>query len=265
MASCSAITSPIASAVGLHICYELRLAATIPEAEAASRVRQLHDASLDLPFARVSDVVRLTHDTLGELPKLRGLAFQRLEDVAHLAAFFAREELYSRATEIPESGVSPNDENGLCYHSIQVPPDVETVAYGFGIAVGSGSEPAALGVVRICLPGRAISHWSWHCCCKTQYASVHGNDNLVRCHHSIVAALEAAQSLGFEVTVRDETGYWESRDAGQLIHAVTEMNKLVATLAGRFTDAARDAGVESRAIESEIFKHPDFERLEGGD
>lgn len=251
--------------MGLHICYQLNLAASTSEAEAASRVTQLHDAALDLSFARVSDVVRLTRETLGELPKLQGLAFQRLEDVAHVAAFFTHEELYSRAVGITQYSVSASEENTLTFHSIEVPPDVEAIAYGFGLAVGNGSEPAALGVVQIRPPGQAVSDWSWHCCCKTQYASLQGDENLVRCHHSIVAALEAAQSLGFQVTVRDETGYWESRDASQLIRAVTDMNRLVATLAGKFTDAARNAGVDSRAIQGEIFKHPDFERLETAD
>ncbi|HEY7565968.1 MAG TPA: hypothetical protein VH762_00235 [Gemmatimonadaceae bacterium] len=199
------------------------------------------------------------------MPKLQGVAFERLEDVAHVAAFYTREELYSRAVGVNALSVSADEEDTLHYHSVEVPPDVDVVAYGFGIAVGAGSEPAALGVVQICLPGQTPSDWNWHCCCKTQYASVHSDDNLVRCHHSIVAALEAAQSLGFDVTVHDETGYWESRDATRLISAVTEMNKLVASLAGRVTDAARNAGADSRAIQSEIFKHPDFERLETAD
>ncbi|MGH7714313.1 MAG: hypothetical protein ACREOG_23750, partial [Gemmatimonadaceae bacterium] len=96
------------------------------------------------------------------------------------------------------------------------------------------------------------------------YASVHGDENLLRCHTSLVRILETARSLGFEIEVRDETGYWESRDPEQLVQAVADMNGLIARFAGKFTDAVRDAGADSRAIQGEIFKHPDFERLETG-
>jgi hypothetical protein len=84
----------------------------------------------------------------------------------------------------------------------------------------------------------------------------------LRCHRSLVALLDAAHTLGFQVTVRDETGYWESRDADQLLGAVTHMNQLIAGFAGTVTDAVRDMGIDSRGISAQIFKHPDFERLE---
>jgi hypothetical protein len=74
--------------------------------------------------------------------------------------------------------------------------------------------------------------------------------------------LEAARARGFVLEVRDETGYWESRDRAGLIAAVQRMNQLIAQFAGVVTDAARDAGHDSRAIQGEIFRHPDFERLE---
>jgi hypothetical protein len=91
---------------------------------------------------------------------------------------------------------------------------------------------------------------------------VHGDENLVRCHKALVDLLDMAKSLGFEVQVHDETGFWESRDAEQLTAAVQHMNQIIAQFAGSFTDVARAAGHDSRAIQGEIFRHPDFERLE---
>jgi hypothetical protein len=117
----------IASTVGLHICYELRLAAATSDTAAALLVQQLHSTALDLPFARVSDVVRLTHANVGTLPKLQGVAFERLEDVAHVAAFYTREELYSRAVGVNALSVSADEEDTLHYHSVEVPPDVDVV------------------------------------------------------------------------------------------------------------------------------------------
>lgn len=241
--------------MGLHLCYELSLPVGVPSDVVAARVTKLRECVCELPFDAVSELVCLTQRELAELPRLHGLAFQRLEDVAHITASFTQEELYARTIGLPE------DE---WYQRVTLPPGVTTVAYGFGIAVGRGSEPAALGVARLSLPSGELSPWWWHRCCKTQYASLHGDDHLLHCHRTLVAALDAAQVLGFGIAVRDETGYWESRDPHQLVRAVADMNGLIARFAGKFTDAVRDAGADSRAVQGEIFKHPDFERLEMG-
>ncbi len=248
--------------MGLHLSYELSLPSSVSPLNAAALVSQLHHRALDLPFGAISDVIHLTDLELAERPELQGLGFRRLEDVAHLAACFTREELYTRALGIPESDIFERVGHDIYVHPVDVPDDLPAEAYGFGIAVGNGSEPAALGIVRVAPSGYAQSAWWWQCFCKTQYASLHGDDNLLRCHLALVTALDAARSLGFGVTVHDETGYWESRDADQLVRAVTHMNRLIASFAGQVTDAVRDAGADSRGIEAEIFKHPDFERLE---
>jgi hypothetical protein len=248
--------------VGLHLCYELTLPAAAEEEEVAALVARLRERVRRLPFDGVSDLVRLTGATLAERPRLRGLAFRRLEDVAHINATFAREELYARCMGIPDDARFVQLGHDIICHAPEIPLNMPAVAYGFAIAVGEGSEPASLGALRIHPNGCERSAWWWHCCCKTQYASVHGDDNLLRCHGALVAALEAAQAVGFELRVRDETGYWESRDSEQLTRNVRDMNRLVASFAGRLTDAVRAAGADSRGIQGEIFKHPDFERLE---
>ncbi|MGH7711460.1 MAG: hypothetical protein ACREOG_09250, partial [Gemmatimonadaceae bacterium] len=119
--------------MGLHLCYELRLRADVSEADAAAFVSKLRDCALDMPFGAVSDVIRLTAKQLEALPRLRGLAFVRLEDVAHVTAVFSREELYARTI-----GREVYQCEGDVYESIRVPPDVGSVAYGFSIGVGPG-------------------------------------------------------------------------------------------------------------------------------
>lgn len=239
--------------MGLHICFELALPASATDSDAAALVSRLHERATALPFAAVTDVVTLAQDVLAGPWPLHGLAFDQLEDVAHIGAVFARDELYRRRLGIPD------DEEE--YTLVDAPPDLPAVAHAFAVAPGRGSEPATFGVARL-TDGEAPTAWGWHCCCKTQYASAHGDDHLLRCHASLVALLDAAVALGFEVTVRDETGYWESRDPGQLTDAVAEMNRIIARFAGAVTDAVRDAGGDSREVQGAIFEHPDFERLE---
>lgn len=239
--------------MGLHLCYELALPASATDADAAAAVASLHERATALPFDHVSTVVRLTQNDLAGPWPLHGLAFERLEDVAHVGALFLQEELYRRRL-----GLTSDDGE---YAAVDVPPDLPTVAHAFAVAPGRGSEPASFGLLRLG-GGDAPARWRWRCFCKTQYASAHGDDHLLRCHGSLVALLDAARQIGVEVTVSDETGYWESRDPRQLTAAVADMNRLVARFAGALTDAVRDAGGDSREVQGSIFEHPDFERLE---
>lgn len=240
--------------MGLHLCYELSLPGDVPEVDVARLVAALRERALALPFDRVSESVRLTEEALAGPSPLRGLAYTRLEDVAHVSATLVRAHLWRRRL-----GVSDEDE----YTKVDVPPGVPTVARGFAVAPGRGCEPAAFGVARIAGGRHEPSRWWWHRCCKTQYASVLGDDHLIRCHGSLVELLDAAAALGFDIEVRDETGYWESRDTRQLAEAVAEMNRVVARFAGKLTDAMRDAGGDGKQVKGAIFEHPDFERLEG--
>jgi hypothetical protein len=146
-------------------------------------------------------------------------------------------------------------------------PDAERLgAAAFLMHPGRGSEAAIFGLVRPFLSesdataerAEEASNWFWHYCCKTQYASVVSDEHLVRCHLAVVQTLEEAERLGFGITVRDETHYWETRSTDRLIAEVANMNRIVARFAGAFHDATSP----SVRAEGAIFEHPDFERLE---
>lgn len=240
--------------MGLSLCYEMALGPGTTEATVVDRLNALREQALALPFEAVSEVVRLTDADLAERRPLHGLAFIQLEDVVQLSAVFTREVLYCR-----QLGNTEDD----CYTSaLEVPANVRTLAIGFSIAPGRGCEPAAFGVTSVWDPEGAQSRWWWHHCCKTQYASVVSDEHFLQCHRSLVTLLDAAERAGFDIVVHDEAGYWESRDPTQLLDAVARMNQLIARFAGKFTDAVRDAGADSRQVRGEIFAHPDFERLE---
>src|SRR6185295_16872175 len=141
-------------------------------------------------------------------------------------------------------------------------------AVGFAVNAGDRCETASFGLAWV-PPADEDGYslhdqpyvWHWHAVPKTQYASVLGDDHLIRCHTSLVALLDKAAELGFDVTVRDETHYWETRDTNVLLSEVREMNRIVAHFAGNFHDALREHGHVGGAI----FDHPDFEELETRD
>ena len=242
--------SYIVRLMGLTIYYDVRAPASDAESTIVERIGVLRARAMRLPLIGVSSLVQFTElDLTGPWP-MQGLAFPRLEDAVNVAARFGREDIYRRQT-----GITDDDR-----WRVDVPATFPVFAVGFAVVPGPGSEPAAFGLATMRPPG--ATGWSWHSFCKTQYASNHGEENFLRCHQSVVAVLDAARELGFEVEVHDEGGFWESRDTGELLKRVGEMNRLVARIAGAFVDQARDAGIDSRQVQGEIFEHPDFERLE---
>ncbi|MEP7346407.1 MAG: hypothetical protein ABI877_14145 [Gemmatimonadaceae bacterium] len=240
--------------MGLHINYELSLPLGLVALDAVERISLLRQQAIALPFDEVSEMVHLTEEALaGPLPT-RGLHYRQLEDVVHIWAVLAREDLYRRSM-----GISDDERE---QSRTVVPPALRTLAHAFAVHPGRGSEPATFGFVQLTDPNHAsLPRW-WYGSCKTQYASVVSDEHLLRCHASVVALLDNAMTLGFDVVVRDETGYWESRNPALLLESVAEMNRMVARFAGTFTDAVRDAAGDSRQVQGAIFEHPDFERLE---
>ena len=184
--------------------------------------------------------------------KLRGLAYERLADVVDVYGKLTLDHLYRDRLGL--------DENAWP----KLTSDLPSTAIGFAVSPGRGSEPAALGLARFAWED-GPSRWSWWCCCKTQYASAIGDDHLIQCHTSVIALLDAAKRIGFECDVRDETGYFESRDSADLLRRVAEMNRIVARFAGAFSDAFGEAGGDTKRVKGAIFEHPDFERLETRD
>lgn len=127
---------------------------------------------------------------------------------------------------------------------------------GFLVHPGRGCEPASIGFVERISNDGGHPEWFWYCRCKTQYASVFGDDYFLECHGRLVDLLDEAIALGIGVVVRDETFYWPTRDPERALEEVRNMNRIVARLAGAFSDQVSRVG-------SPIFGHPEFERLEG--
>jgi len=227
--------------MGLHLCYELALPRETPATAVAERVRRLYDAAGGLPFAKISALVRVTEaEPLGDVH----LFNCTLEDFFRLFA-------HGRLHPIEPYTDEPTDRL----------PDV----VGFAVHPGRGCEAATFGLAWLPpvdeegdrLRGEPYV-WHWHTCCKTQYASVVSDEHLIHCHITLVRLLEEAIRLGFDVTVRDETHYWETRDTNVLVAEVREMNRIVAQFAGALHDAIGDRA----RTEGAIFDHPEFERLE---
>jgi hypothetical protein len=136
----------------------------------------------------------------------------------------------------------------------------ECSAIGFVVAPGQRCEPAPIGFLKRRDPEADREEWFWYTSCKTQYASVVSEKHLITCHSALVSVLDRAIEIGVDVVVRDETGYWESRETSVLVESVREMNRIVAAFAGAMRDA-----LPSMRVGGAIFQHPRFEWVEMGE
>ena len=155
------ITCDATATVGLTICYDLSLPAGTPEVEVHRLLAKLRDEAVALPFHATSDLVRLKEQDLERPSPMRGLAFERLEDVVDVAGRFMRDVLYreSRGLEV-ERG--PDER----YYYVEAPDGLPIVVIGFAVAPGRGSEPASFALAKL---GEhdTLSPWSWQAFCKT--------------------------------------------------------------------------------------------------
>ena len=149
---------------------------------------------------------------------------------------------------------------------VQIPPDAGWI---FPVSLGDDCELLWLGLCRYpatvphgnrTIATRLGPRWQFAGSCKTQYASLHGWENFVRCHTAAVDLLLAARALGLRVKLTDEGGYWPHRRLALLRERLDRLNGIVAALAGAVKDATDETG--GPAVQSPIFAHPHFERLE---
>ena len=140
----------------------------------------------------------------------------------------------------------------------------------FTVTLGEGCEPLRLGLCRY--PDRVPDHqtgctrvvrrrgWRLAGFCKTQYASLQGWEHFRRCHTAAVDLLASLRRLGLRVEINDEGGYWPGRNETELRRNVEQMNGIVAAFAGALKDTADETG--GPPVQSPIFAHPHFERIE---
>jgi len=234
--------------MGLTIHYSLKSTARGMK-EARDLVARLRSRALDLPFARVDDILEVRgpacdFDRLGPDDPNRWLLIQAGQYIEH-----PRDDRYSyrvRPTHVIAFSTWPGEgceeaNFGLCRYPAQ-------------IEIPDPFRCRRPGKIRTRLDG-----WTWSSFCKTQYASdpqCGGVENFLCCHLAVVRLLDHAKSLGILEGVRDEGEFWDRRDLRALAQQVGPWNEEIAGLAGRLKDRFGDEVVAT------IADYPDFEHLE---
>jgi hypothetical protein len=158
----------------------------------------------------------------------------------------------------------PDDPDTIC--GVAVPAQEGSL---FPVVPGEGCEPLWFGLCRypatVRQDGRDLATrcgqgWRFQSACKTQYASRHGWEHFHRCHTNAILLIRVWAELGGRLRLVDEGGWWPRRSDATLRRKLGEMDGIVAAFAGVMKDAAEDEG--GPRIQSPIFAHPQFERLE---
>jgi len=234
--------------MGLTIHYSLKAGGS--ESKARKLVHLLHQAAQDLPFTSVGEVVDLKG----------ALADERLCPPGHPLTnllFGGCEWLeYDRRSIGPDS---------FTCRTAQIHPKH---LIGFQTLLGEGCESGRFGLCRypafveVGLSRRirtGLGGWRWKSFCKTQYASnpkCGGVENFLRCHLSVVALLDKAKAVGFDVEVDDEGGFWSKRSVPDLVREVGTCNEDIAGLFGVLQS------VGGQGVQGAIQEFPNFEHLE---
>jgi hypothetical protein len=222
--------------MGLTIHYSFNCNGSIEQAQHA--VEQLHRRATELPFEEVSPIIEFSGDECN---------FEK------------------RGRDDPHRWLLIQARQLLTPGWIEVRP---THVIGFSAWPGEGCEPLNVGLCRY--PATVtdkqgkkrttkLKSWSWSSFCKTQYASnpnVGDVANFVKCHLSVIDALDYAKSIGVLGEVTDEGGFYQDRDVEKLIREVTRWNQQMAGLAGALKDRI------GPDLMASILAFPSFEHLE---
>ncbi|HEY0943928.1 MAG TPA: hypothetical protein VGD81_01630 [Opitutaceae bacterium] len=187
----------------------------VPVASAEDALSALRSAALDLGFAGVSEMYRISRE-----PE-RGTIAGWVWSGAQRSIFVAGERIEVAPIEI----------------------------LGFDVEPGEGCETACFWLARypatVWVPGlrsrrvrTELSGWYSDDFCKTQYASNHGMENFLRSHVSLVRILDLARTMGFLTQVHDEGRYWTKRDQSDLANECEDWNRCLAAF---FVSVARSA------------------------
>ena len=296
--------------MGLTIHWEIKSEAKYAAAARAS-VEAMRQICLNLPFAGVGEVIHLpTADAIVTAKEVDGdLGWLAIQSGRYVDYPWNRRvscgvlpiELIAFTVEVGPGSEPANV--GLCRYppSIDVKYDKNDDAR-FQTADDSGFHTFdfykwykhfRMHGKRLIMPDTSkgnvsiptrLTGWSWGSFCKTQYASGYGIGNFLRCHISLITALERINKLpGVAVCIDDEGGYgpstystdWrEAENEGRkpiyrehkgrhspaaLAATVDDCNETIAALAGEMKDALSATGL---SMETPITEFDDFEALE---
>ncbi|MBI3844415.1 MAG: hypothetical protein HY292_07215 [Planctomycetes bacterium] len=248
--------------MGLSIGYDMALPGSLPFTAVQEKLEALRQECLKLPFERVDPAITVLHGTALLQKRSATRPSFVWGDLSFEVDAAAGNDDHTR-----KAFLTARARRVACF-KLYPGPHCETTYFGVAKlpkTVGCVNSPQASARNRRVVVPRHRGRWYGEWCTKTQYAGdprSGGVPHFLKRHLALIAALDAAVRLGFEVDVGDDGGYWVSRSPEKLVTELCRWNVLVARMTGRFKDqlASQSAGVMLAPISS----RPDFEHVEAG-
>lgn len=105
---------------------------------------------------------------------------------------------------------------------------------------GPGCEPMNIGLRK----HKNSNLWAWYSFCKTQYA-----EEFVKNHLLVIRILDECKQLDILKRVKDEDGYWETRDIRVLGGNINEFTEMLQNLSKKLskTDFQIEASITKQS------------------
>jgi hypothetical protein len=243
--------------MGLGIFWELAAPPRFGPTDAVGLIVKLRESALSVGFGEVSEVVEaFSHPPAqAALPGTSGSDSDALADRAWA--------LTQGMIAVPAP--TDSEPTRLC----RIAPQHVIAFRGYS----AGAEDAVFGLACYTpiQDTRVPAGYCWSGGCATQGAHLRGGPaGFLAAHRAIVGVLDRARSAGLAVTVRDDGGYWESRDPKVLFDKLQGWEQLVAAIArkrlsGKAVPLASDvrSQIEARRRERPRLDREPAEELEG--
>lgn len=230
--------------MGLGLHWELLAEPATDAAGALRLIASLRESAMSLGFGEVGDVVEALagkSEPGGDEEAMADRAWALTQGLVTVAA--------------------PTDDNPR--RTVRVAPEHVVAFRGYS----AGAEEAVFGLARY----QAAGGYKWVSGCATQGAMKRGGPKaFIAAHRAIVGVLDKARTAGLKVTVKDDGGFWETRDPKVLLDKLEAWEELVAAIArqrtsGKVVPLATDVKdqIEARRKQRPRLDREPAEELEG--
>lgn len=197
--------------MGLDIRHKIKFSGT--QSELTNRLSEIRNKCRDLPFEEVGEVKSIT-------------ITKEMIDTYHFWQDYCRypenttDNLNKRDQALKDLGVTTWLIINLGTAN-KLTPKREVVI--FDLWPGEGCEGAYFYFIK----NKTNNTWYASGFCKTQYA-----EHFIRCHLLIVDLYDMFKEKDFDIEVKDEGGYWETRDLKVLAKNLNDYTYLLLNIAG---------------------------------
>ncbi len=206
--------------MGLTINYDIKFQGT--QTDLVNKLSKVRNLCLDKPFESVGEIkpIIITKEIIDR--------YNYLQEITSYPDN-SDENLRKRDEELLELGVSIDLMINLDVNE-KLTPDRQFVI--FNVWAGNGCEDTEFYFAK----NKTNNKWYASGFTKTQFA-----EHFIRCHLLVIYVLDMLKESGFDVDVRDEGEYYETRDLEVLAKNINDYTGLLLQISGELKEQVKNS------------------------